>query len=157
MKHYYKHIVIDVPLDPESLKQIFSLNHSPLFLKAKKVTLLTIYNEKMSNELPSHIVDKHDFPDIENHILSLLEEVKKNLIPSDVDPLSWKTVCLFNADTKRVSVEFLQEQKADIAIVATRGEQGIEGLFKDSFTFYLVESAPCDVYVIRPVHQGLSF
>ena len=152
MKHHYDHVVIDVPMDEEGHEQIQYLKNSPILKSAKHVTLHTIYNDSMGVELPAHIVDKNKFPEIEEHILSRLEDIKTALMPADADSRSWSTKCTFNAEPKRIAVEYLQESKADLAISATRGEQGIRGLFKESFAFYLIEYAPCDVYVIRPIH-----
>lgn len=152
MKGKYESVVIDVSLEEGCFDQLMSLKDSPVLKNANHVYIVTVYNESMKGSLPSHIVDPTDHEEITNFAKSKMEDLKMELLPSGVGSESWHTEVVFNNDTKRVALEYLTERKANLAITATKGEQGISGVFKDSFAFYLVQHAPCDVYVVRPVH-----
>ncbi|TNF29591.1 MAG: universal stress protein [Deltaproteobacteria bacterium] len=152
MKNKYESVVIDVSLEEGCFDQLMSLKNSPILKNANHVYIMTVYNEKMKACLPSHIVDSTDHGQITEYAKAKMEDLKMELLPSDTNSESWHTEIVFNNDAKRVALDYLKERKAELAITATRGEQGITGFFKDSFAFYLVQHAPCDVYVVRPVH-----
>lgn len=152
MKGKYESVVIDVSLEEGCFDQLMSLKDSPILKNANHVYIMTVYNEKMKASLPSHIVDHSDHDEISKYAKAKMEDLKMELLPSGVGSESWHTEIVFNNDTKKVALEYLKERKANLAITTTRGEQGITGFFKDSFAFYLVQHAPCDVYVVRPVH-----
>lgn len=152
MKGKYESVVIDVSLEEGSFDQLMSLKDSPVLKNASHVYIMTVYNESMKACLPSHIVDPTDLDEITKFAKAKMEDLKMELLPSGVGSESWHTEIVFNNNTKKVALEYLKERKANLAITTTRGEQGITGFFKDSFAFYLVQHAPCDIYVVRPVH-----
>jgi nucleotide-binding universal stress UspA family protein len=152
MRNKYSNVVIEVSLDEGCLENLLSLKRSPIFKNAEQVSLVSVYNDSMVNLLPCNIVNKEDFDEIKSVLESRLSELRDELIPSDVDPARWHVEVILSKDVKHCAIEFLRNRKADLAITSTRGHQGITGIFKDSFAFYLVQHAPCDVYVIRPVH-----
>ena len=57
---------------------------------------------------------------------------------------------IYHQEAKLRALNYLKEKNADSCVVVTRGEQGVEGVFKNSFAYYLVANAPCDVLVLRP-------
>ena len=152
MKDKYKRVVIDVSLADGSLESMLALKSSPIIQNAESVQLLSVYNDKLAKYLPCSIVNKEDFQEVEQYARSRMEELRDELMPSDADPAQWPIEVVFNNDIKHVAIEFLRNHQADLAVTSTRGHQGIQGIFKDSFAFYLVQHAPCDVYVVRPVH-----
>ena len=152
MKDRYKNVVIDVSLADGSLESMLHLKNSPILANAENVHLVSVYNDKLAKYLPCSIVNKEDFNEVEKYARSRMEELKDELKPSDADPARWHVDVVFNNDIKHIAVEFLRNHQADLAVTSTRGHQGINGIFKDSFAFYLVQHAPCDVYVVRPVH-----
>lgn len=152
MKSKYKTVVIDVPMDDESVEQLMCLKDSPILDNANQIFLLTVYNDMMGHELPAWIVNKNDFPNIEKYVHDRLEDIMQELCPNEDQQRKWATRCLFNGDPKQATLDFLEEVKADLTISATRGEQNLFGVFKKSFSSHLIETAPCDVYVVRPVH-----
>jgi nucleotide-binding universal stress UspA family protein len=147
MKERYESIVIDVSIDPAQLEQLRELKDNCFLKTAEKVHIVHIYNERSDKFLPLEI-GKTDKTAIERYINGELENLKKEI--SEDAKGEWFCQTLYNADAKLKSVDFLKEVNADLVILATRGLQGLEGVFKDSFAFYLVENAPCDVYVLRP-------
>ncbi len=68
---------------------------------------------------------------------------------SDKKPQVEKAI-IFHSEPKLSAVNYLKEVNADSCVTVTRGEQGAEGIFRDSFAYYLVAHAPCDVLVLRP-------
>ena len=152
MKNSYDNVVIEASIENGSLDNLENLKNSPLLKNAKNVSIVSVYNEKMAKYLPCHIVDKKDFNEIQQSIEVILKDLRDKIIPVDANPAHWHVEVIFNNDVKHMAVEFLRNRNADLAIISTRGFQGISGFFEDSFAFYMVQHAPCDVHVLRPIH-----
>jgi nucleotide-binding universal stress UspA family protein len=92
---------------------------------------------------------REQYPEFEEGAKNVLKVLQEHLEAS-FNNLSFKTSVLFDSDPKHRMTEYLKEQKADLAVVATRGKHGIEGLFSSSFADHLTRYSNCDVYVLRP-------
>lgn len=133
--------------ETEELKHL--VDHE--FLKNKEVHFVTIFKrQKFFNE-PSF----YEFPreeqmaDIENSVI----DVQKNIAESILSPDGMnhtKFLCLFDANPKIAIKNYLENSGADLVVTSIR-KHGVEGLFVSSFTDYLTQYAPCDVYVVK--HQ----
>jgi nucleotide-binding universal stress UspA family protein len=150
MKESYDNVVIDVSIEKTQLELVKYLKNSPILRCAKNVHLVHIYNETCDEFLPVNIRNC-DKKEIEAFISSTLTDLRDEIKPEGSTG-QWFTQTLFHADVKLHSIDFLKEVSADLVVSATRGQHGPSGFFKDSFTYFLVEHAPCDVYVLRPVH-----
>ena len=144
-----KNVAINISLNPKTFEQLESLVDSPILKSAKKVSLVHIYNkESQSSFLPCKNGHTLTLEDVEKHVTKKLSKFRE-LLHLDTE-IEIKVI--FNRDAKIKVLEYLEQNKTDLVVVSTRGEMGVEGLFKNSFSFWLVEHAPCDVYVVRPVH-----
>ena len=151
MKSEYKSVVIEVSLDKDCLQMLKHLKNSPVLENAKKVTLLHVYNDKTDIHLPMDLKNKHDKTEVETAIKKAMNQVRDEIVPTgDCD--HWFTQVIYHSDAKLETLQFLKQVAADLVVVATRGNHGATGVFKDSFANYLMEYSPCDVYVLRPVH-----
>lgn len=151
MKNVYESVVIEVGLDKESLHNLEYLKDSPVLNNAKKVTFLHVYNDKSDIHLPLDMKNRTDKNEIEKIIKLKLNDLKSILSP-DKSLDHWFTQVIYHSDSKLETLQFLKQVSADLVVVATRGKHGASGLFRDSFSSYLVEYSPCDVYVVRPIH-----
>lgn len=146
----FKNIVVSVSLDGKSAKELFELKNSDLLGNADNIYFIHIYNERSKKYLPSTI-DTNNFEEIENHVVQKLHELADELIHGHLNKSEQRhSHCLFNNDAKIKILDYLTRVKADLVIASTRGEQGLEGFFTDSYCNWLVEHAPCDVLVVRP-------
>ncbi|PIP95286.1 MAG: hypothetical protein COW00_18795 [Bdellovibrio sp. CG12_big_fil_rev_8_21_14_0_65_39_13] len=151
MKSVYDSIVVEVGIDKDSIHNLEFLKDSPVLNNAKKVTFLHVYNEKSDIHLPLDMKDRANKAEVEKIVKAKLNDLKKVLSPEkSMD--NWFTQVIYHSDAKLETLQFLKQVSADLVVVATRGKHGASGLFRDSFSSYLVEYSPCDVYVIRPIH-----
>ncbi|MCF8058942.1 MAG: universal stress protein [Bacteriovoracaceae bacterium] len=111
--------------------------------------LVHIMNKRSHMNFPTNI-DVNDEAQVEEFINKKIDKVGALLWGDEAKKPEVKKVILFNSDPKLKAINYLNECKADSCVVITRGEQDVEGIFKDSFAYYLVAYAPCDVLVIRP-------
>ncbi len=136
------------------MEEIFKLKDSEMLNKAENIYLVHIFNEKSKKHLPQEIQNK-DFTEIENYVIQKLHRLTDDLLPGHHNRSEERhSHCIFNINEKIKILDYLKEIKADLVISPTQGKQGIEGIFKDSFCFWLVEHAPCDVFVIRPKQKN---
>lgn len=111
--------------------------------------LVHVYNKRSHINLPTNI-DVKDDAQVEAYINGQMDKVGDRLWGDQKKKPDVEKVILFNNEPKLKSINYLNELKADSCVVVTRGEQDNEGIFKDSFAYYLVAYAPCDVLVLRP-------
>lgn len=110
--------------------------------------LVHILNDKSRGCFPPS-VDVKSEDEVEKYINIQFNKFEERFVDEENRPKIERMIIL-NKDTKLQAVNFLKESGADSCVVATRGEQGLSGMFTDSMAYYLVAHAPCDVLVIRP-------
>ena len=110
--------------------------------------LVHILNDKSRTSFPPS-VDVRSDAEVEKYINQQFDKFEAKFIDEKTKPTVERMI-LLNKDTKLQAVNFLKESEADSCVVATRGEQGVSGVFSESMAYYLVAHAPCDVLVIRP-------
>jgi len=143
-----KKVTICVPLDEDLLATIRTLKGSPLLADASEVNLVHVFRvEKYVYMVPPYIYpDEAQRPEVEKSVQQILESLKNDL---GVDA-TVNTVCLFDESPKVTMDKYLKDSETNLAIVATRGKHGVEGLFTSSFADHLNKFSPCDIYVLRP-------
>ena len=145
----YEHIVVECSIEEKGIEQILTLKDSPILESAKKVTLLHIYSKDMEGFLPTSL-DKSNMDEVEKHVYSILEDIREKL-KGNIETCEWSEVCILSNDPKIKAIEHLKSTSADLVISATKGNHGITYYNRsDSFSYYLIENSPCDIYVIRP-------
>ena len=127
------------------------LLHDGLFNRENHFQLVHILDHDRLDGLPPQI-DRESEKDIEAFIHEKFDSVVQKLWGHNLDQQGQNVekAILFHKEPKLRAINYLKEEKADSCIVVTRGDQGVEGVFKDSFAYYLVAHAPCDVLVLRP-------
>ena len=153
MRHKYKTVVIEVSLDPKTIDQILTLKRSPILENAYSIHFVHIYNSELKPRYLELSEGKTDFEAIEKCVLDKLEEIKNEII-AGLDVIGYsKTHCIFDRNVKLKAIQYIKEINADLVVAATRGMHGIEGMFTNSFSNFLVDHAPCDVHIIRPIRK----
>jgi nucleotide-binding universal stress UspA family protein len=150
MKDHYKNIVVLVSLDSQTSDDLKGLSAHPFLKETDNVYFLNIFNKRSEKHLPLNI-DTKNREQVEEYITGVLKDIREATVNGHQNKNSTKHSRVFfdNNDKNRV-LEYLSEIDADLVIVTTRGEQGVEGIFADSYSYWLVAHAPCDVFVIRP-------
>lgn len=114
-----------------------------------KFHLVHILNKNSVKYLPTNI-DVKVAGEIEKYINNQMNKVSALLWGNQKVKPEVKKVILYHSEPKLKGINYLNDISANSCVVVTRGEQDIEGLFKNSFAYYLVAHAPCDVLVLRP-------
>jgi len=111
-----------------------------------------------------HIFEKHtyfsnlstfNFPsesqeeEIRNSIVDILDSYKEKLKAKKNLAININSHCLFSSSPKEEAVNFLEKNKTDVAVVATREKNGLKGFFTSSFADYLCRHGKSDVYVTK--------
>lgn len=97
-------------------------------------------------------VDINDDKAVEKFVNDKFDKVEELLWADSQEKPQIEKAILFHSDPKLRALNYLKETDASSCVVVTRGEQGVEGVFRDSFAYHLVAHAPCDVLVLRPGH-----
>ena len=142
-----ENIVIEVSLEEKLLDQLKSLASNPILENAKNIHLVSIINDSMKSMLPLNL-------ESEKQQRNYLEELHQKLQASFglKDNSKFQSHFHYSNDEKIIALKFLEQNQSDLVVTATRGNNGIKGVFQNSFTEFLIENSPCDVYVVRPVH-----
>lgn len=145
----FKNIAVSVSLNEDLLEDLKSYKDYELLNHADNVYFVHIYNQRSEQNLPDDVKGK-DFDSIREYVLGELHKVAEALVPGHKNKDSDRhSQCIFMSDEKISILDYLDEVEADLVIAETRGEQGVTGIFKDSYCFWLVEHAKCDVLVLK--------
>jgi len=142
-----KNVVICVSLNDESLDNLAQLKGDQI-LKDAKVHLVHCFEIQVyTSDFSPYIYPTEDkYPEIEAATLKILDSLQGRLgLEGKVEKK-----CFFSQSPKQRLKEYLEESKADLCVVATRGKHGIQGLFSSSFAEHLVKYSPCDLHIKRP-------
>jgi nucleotide-binding universal stress UspA family protein len=145
----YKKIVIAVNPEEECLGPLKEFAKSVDFGDAQ-IHLVHVFeirhymNEFAAYEFPQ----ENNMPEIEKGIITLLDNVEKELFSSS-KPRSVEKHCLFNASPADGLVDYTNDKKIDLVVVPTRGKKGIAGLFSTSFAHHMCQFTKCPVFVLK--------
>lgn len=143
-----KNYVICTTLEEESLNTLKNLRND-IELKNANIHIVTVIEKQIYNVglIPHIYPAEEQYNAIVDGATTLLKSVATSL---GIDDSKVVYKCFFEYDREKKVKEYLDEVKADLAVVATRGKHGLDGFFSSSFTDYLCKFAPCDVLVMRP-------
>lgn len=143
-----KNYVLCTTLEEESINTLKKLKND-IELKDAKIHIITIVEKQIYTvELAAYVYPvENQYPAIEASALTILNSLAQDL---GVNRDQVTSKCFFEYDREKKIKEYLNEVKADLVVVATRGKHGLEGFFSSSFTDYLCKFSPCDVLVMRP-------
>lgn len=142
-------IVIAVSLEEETLKPLQQLKNMNIANDAEihlvHVVPTILYARGMQFSVLTYPLPE-ERPKIEEHIIAKLKEVKNDVLP-EAENVVYK--CLFDTNEKAAFTEYIETQKADLVVVATRGRHGIKTLFDSSFAQHQLKYSPVNVLVLR--------
>lgn len=143
-----KNYVLCATLEEDSINTLKKLKND-IELKQAHIHIITVIEKQIYTvDLTPYVYPvENQFPSIEASALTLLNSLAQEL---GIEPSMFTCKCFFEYDREKKVKEYLEEVKADLAVVATRGKHGLAGFFSSSFTDYLCKFAPCDVLVMRP-------
>jgi nucleotide-binding universal stress UspA family protein len=143
-----KNIVICADLNQASLDTLkkFHRHHDykHVMLHFVHVFEIRIYNADI---VPVIFPTESQYAEIEKSSLAILKNLAHDMGVRD-DQVQLK--CFFSHSREEKIKSYLDEVKAELAVVATRGKHGIEGFFSSSLADFLCKYSPCDVLVLRP-------
>lgn len=144
-----KKIIVAVSLEEETHRPLMQLKSMNIEKDAEihlvHVIPTIIYARGMQFSVLTYPLPE-ERPKIEESIMAKLAEVKKEIFP-DHKNVIFK--CLFDANEKAAFNDYVEEQKADLVVVATRGRHGIKNFFDSSFAQHQLKYAPANVLVLR--------
>lgn len=143
-----ENIVICADINQASIDTLKAMKHEFIFKNAH-IHYLHVFEVHMYNAdlVPVIFPAEVQYPDIEASAVGILDNLARDL----KTPEERKTIqCFFSHSREEKIVSYLNDVKADLVVVATRGKHGIEGFFNSSLADFLSKYSPCDVLVIRP-------
>lgn len=144
-----KKIVIAVSLEEETLKPLQQLKNMDLTKDVEihlvHVVPTILYARGMQFSVLTYPLPE-ERPKIEEGIITRLKDVKKDILP-EAENVTYK--CLFDANEKAAFNDYVEAQKADLVIVATRGRHGLKTIFDSSFAQHQLKYSPVNVLVLR--------
>ena len=149
MKLPYKKIVIAVNPEDQCLEPLKEFSKNTDFGDTE-VHLVHVFEIRhYMNEFAAYEFPQEDnMAEIEKGIITLLNNVEKELF-SSLKPKLVEKHCLFNASPAEGLVNYIDDKKADLVIVPTRGKKGIAGLFSTSFAHHMCQFTKCPVFVLK--------
>ena len=143
-----KEIVVCVDLTQECFETLKKIS-SKVNLTNARLHLVHIV------ESPLHDEDlaPYTFPLNEQHRLlekNTIESLKGLGLELGIRQNNLIVKCFFSLSRKDKIKSYLNEAKADLVVIATRGRHGIVGLFASSMADFLISFSPCNVLVLRP-------
>jgi nucleotide-binding universal stress UspA family protein len=143
-----KNVVLCVDLNEETLNRLKKI-HEDIDLKHSKIHLVHVFEIQyyMSEFTPFVFPTENQYSEMEKSTLSILEKFSLDL---GINKENVILKCFFARSREEKLIEYLNDAKANLAVVATRGKHGVDGLFVSSVTDYLCKYSPCDVLVLRP-------
>lgn len=144
-----KKIVIAVSLEEETLKPLQQLKNMDISKDAEihlvHIVPTILYARGMQFSVLTYPLPE-ERPKIEEDIISRLKEVKKDIFPEAQDVIF---KCLFDANEKAAFNDYVESQKAELVVVATRGRHGLKTMFDSSFAQHQLKYSPVNVLVLR--------
>jgi nucleotide-binding universal stress UspA family protein len=144
-----KKVVICVSMqDERETLELQKIKESDI-LDGREVHFLTVFKVgRHINELsPFNFPSDQQFDDIESAIIDVQKGIAEKIL-GEKELQQSKQVCYFDANPKLKVRDYLKDENADLVVTSVR-KHGIEGLFVSSFTDYMTQHAPCNVFVVK--------
>ena len=144
-----KKVVICANINDEFINAVHKISHITQLKGAEVHLVHCMKNEPYLYDFPTAF-----YPTEEQRegIKSSIEEIldnQKTIISKESDVGSFQVKVLLSASPGEKIVKYLEEIKADLVVAVTGERSGIANLFRSSFSNYLNQHAPCDVYILR--------
>lgn len=142
-------VIVAVSLEGETHKPLLGLKKLEIAKDAEihlvHVVPIILYARGMNLSVLSYPLPD-ERPEIEMAIVSKLDQVKKEILPEHTNV---RTVCLFNSNEKAAFTDYVEQEKPDLVVVATRGKHGLANFFDSSFAQHQLKHSPANVIVLR--------
>lgn len=143
-----KTYVLCTTLDKECINTLKKVK-TEIDLKNANIHIVTVIQLNLYHiDLSPYIYPAEiQYANLENKAIETMRELGNSL---ELEPGKITYKCFIEYKKKEVIKSYLDEVKADLVVVATRGKYGIPGLFSSSLADFLCKFSPCDVLVMRP-------
>ena len=141
-----KKIVLFVSLEEELMNQS---KHVTKHLNLNEVEVHLFHCHKI--QIYMNELSVYSYPTSEQ--FSEMEKATNLVLEQFAKEAGFKNyVCqtVFDSDPKDRAVKYLEDVKAQLAVVATKGATGFDGIFESSFASYLKKFSPSDILILRP-------
>lgn len=141
-------VIVAVSLEEETqkpLKQIKNLGIDAAEIHLVHIVPVILYARGMQLSVLTYPLEE-ERPAIEEGILKKLGTVAKELFPEHKNLVC---KCLFDVNVKSAFCDYVEKEKADLVVVATRGKHGLKNLFDSSFAQHQLRYAPTNVLILR--------
>lgn len=142
-------IIIAVHLDAATQRPFEYLKEMPIVLDAEiqlvHMVPVTFHGVEMGFEIEAY-PPKVDRPKIETEIKKKLAAFKEEFFPNHTNVSSR---VIFDTNVKAAFSEYVEKEKADLVVVATRGRHGIKTFFDSSFAQHQLKYSVAHVLVLR--------
>lgn len=139
-------IVVAVSFEEETQKPLMQLKNMDIHPDAEihlvHVIPVILYARGMSLSVLTYPLPE-DRPRIEESVLKALTDVRNEIFPKHKNVVM---KCLFDVNTKAYFTEYVEKEKADLVVVATRGRHG---LFDSSFAQHQLKHSSANLLVLR--------
>lgn len=139
-------VIVAVSLEEETYKALLQLRNMDI---GKDVEIhlvhmfpVIIYAHGMSLNALTYPLPQEK-PRIEEQMKASLNDLKKEIFPEHTNV---QTKCLFDVNIKAAFTDYVEKEKADLVVVATRHRHG---LFDSSFAQHQLKHSPANVLVLR--------
>lgn len=147
-----KKIIVAVSLDESTQRPLEYLKAMPIPLDAE-ILLVNMVTETLIPSDSDFAVYKYpgegERPKIEEEISKILRKIKNEIFPGHQNV---STKILFDTNIKAAFTDFVEKQRPDLVVVATRGRHGIKNFFDSSFAQHQVKYSPANVLILRQGH-----
>jgi nucleotide-binding universal stress UspA family protein len=126
----------------KNLRKDIDLKHAKIHI-VRVVEIQVYSSESVTMVYPTEA----EYKEIEKLSIQKMREIANSLSVNEENLIMH---CFFDFNRENKIKKYLEETKADLVVVATRGKHGIAGLFSSSFADFLCKFSPCDVLVMRP-------
>ncbi len=145
----YNKIIIAVSLEEETQRPLIKLKDMDIDVHCEihlvHIVPVILYARGMQLTVLSYPLDE-DRPKIQEAILARLKTVKNDILPRHENVI-YK--CLFDSNGKAAFCDYVEKEKADFVVVATRGKHGLTNFFDSSFAQHQLKYSSTNVLVLR--------
>lgn len=121
------------------------------YVKGKDVHLVHVFKQEVyAYEFSPYVwPDESLFEELKLNLQERLEKLLDKIVLDKEDRKRATAKIFLHSSPKQRIVEYLEDEKASMVAVVTRGKHGIAGLFTSSTAEYLMKFSPCHVLILR--------
>lgn len=145
-----KKIGICVDLTDPSVTKIKEKLKALSFVDVQKIYLIHAFQRQIyvDNFFFTQFPFKEQIKEVEKSVLGILTDIESVLNESS-QRIELEKKCLLSDYPKKDIADYVEEQKIDQLIIATRKKDGIGGIFSSSFAEYMLRHASSELLIIR--------